>query len=287
MVKELEYLSNILIASIDPGISNVLGVLLSNLNYKIELINSGTEAFKELRENKFDLMLLDVVLPDMSGIQVINYVKKISPETLVIIMAGEDMNNKAVECLKNGAYDCLKKPFKKEEILRRIENALENRRLEKEIEGINDLMEVTEKRNQYLVLNSEDIIYTLDNEGKFTSISDSLQQKLGYENNFLLRKHFSTVVYAEDIRKAMYVFNERRAVSRAINPNRIRLKKNGSGNPSDKSDKCITVEVKANGVYDNQSNKKDKLFLGTYGIARDISDFLKNEELLKDSENLF
>ena len=55
----------------------------------------------------------------MNGIQVINYVKKISPETPVIIMAGEDMSNKAVECLKNGAYDFLKKPFKKEEIFSR------------------------------------------------------------------------------------------------------------------------------------------------------------------------
>jgi PAS domain S-box-containing protein/putative nucleotidyltransferase with HDIG domain len=281
MVKELEYISNILIVSIDPGISNVLGVLLSNLSYKIELINSGNDAFKELKENKFDLMLLDVILPDMSGIQILNYLKKISPETLVIVMASEDLSNKAAECLKNGAYDCLRKPFRKEEILRRIENALEQRRLEKEIEGVNDLMLATDRRNQYLVLNSDDIVYTLDYEGKFTSISDSLQQKLGFDGNSLLRKHFSTVIFPEDIHKSMYVFNERRAVSRALNPSRIRLKKNGFGNSSDKFDKCITVEVKANGIYENQSNKKDKLFLGTYGIARDISDFMKNEELLR------
>jgi PAS domain S-box-containing protein/putative nucleotidyltransferase with HDIG domain len=287
MVKELEYISNILIVSIDPGISNVLGVLLSNLNYKIELINSGSDAFKELQENKFDLMLLDVILPDMSGIQILNYLKKVSPETLVIVMASEDLSNKAAECLKNGAYDCLKKPFRKEEILRRIENALEQRRLEKEIEGVSDLMQVTERRNQYLVLNSDDIVYTLDFDGKFTSISDSLRQKLGFDSNYLLRKHFSTVIYPEDIHKAMYVFNERRAVSRALNPSRIRLKKNGSGNSSDKLDNCITVEIKANGIYENQSNKRDKLFLGTYGIARDISDFMKNEELLRIQKTYF
>ncbi|MBN2403642.1 MAG: PAS domain S-box protein [Spirochaetes bacterium] len=279
MVKELEYLSNILIATIDPGISNVLGLLLNNLNYKIELINSGSDAFKELKENKFDLMLLDVVLPDMSAIQVLNYVKKISPETLVIVMAGEDLNSRSAECLQNGAYDCLKKPFRKEEIIKRIENALEQRRLEKEIEGINDLTQITEKRNQYLIINSEDIIYTLDYEGKFTSISDSLQQKLGFDNSYLLRKHFSTVVYPEDINKAMYVFNERRAVSRGLKLNRIRLKKNGPAKALDKFGNCITVEIKANGVYENQH--KDKLFLGTYGIARDISDFMKNEEMLR------
>jgi PAS domain S-box-containing protein/putative nucleotidyltransferase with HDIG domain len=280
MVKELEYISNILIVSIDPGISNVLGVLLSNLNYKIELINSGSDAFKELKENKFDLMLLDVILPDMSGLQILNYVKKMSPDTLVIVMAGDDLSSKAAECLKNGAYDFLKKPFRKEEILKRIDNALEQRMLEKEIEGINGLMHATERRNQYLVVNSDDIFYTLDNEGKFTSISDSLQQKLGFDSDYLMRKHFSTVIYPEDIHKAMYVFNERRAISRAVGPSRIRLKRKNIAGPTDKSENCITVEIKANGIYEND-NSKDKLFLGTYGIARDISDFMKNEEMLR------
>ncbi len=287
MVKELDYISNILIVSIDPGISNVLGVLLSNLNYKIELINSGGDAFKELKESKFDIVLLDVILPDMSGLQILNYIKKISPETLVIVMAGEDLGNKAVECLKNGAYDCLKKPFRKEEILKRIDNALDQRRLEKEIEGTDDLMQSAERRNQYLVLNSNDIVYTLDYEGKFTSISDSMRQKLGFDSDYLMNKHFSNVIYPEDIHKAMYVFNERRAICRGPNSNRIRLKKKNTGSPSDRLDNCITVEIKANGIYETENNNKNKLFLGTCGIARDISDFMKNEELLKLQKTYF
>lgn len=281
MVKELDYSSTILIATIDPEISNVLGVLLNNFNYKIELTNSGSEAFRELDEKKVDLMLLDVVLPDMNVIQVLNYVKNNSPETLVIVMIGEKLCDKAADCLKNGAYDCLKKPFGKEEIIKRIENALAQRKLEKEIQSLNEKMVIAEQRNQYLIGNSEDIIYTLDYEGKFTSISNSLQQKLGYENNFLLRKHFSEVILPEDIDKAKYVFNERRTVNRELKFTRLRLKKNSFADSFDNNGKYITVEVKAKGVYDRQPDKNEKLFLGTYGIARDISDFIKKEEVSK------
>ncbi|MFH0975931.1 MAG: HD domain-containing phosphohydrolase [Spirochaetota bacterium] len=289
MVKEFDYLSNILIATIDPGISNVLEILLNNLNYKVDLTNCGSEAFKELRENEFDLMLLDAVLPDMNVIQVINYVKKIAPKTLIIVIIGEELSDKAAECLKNGAYDYLKKPFGKEEIFKRIENALNQRKLEKEIENIDNLMQITENRNQYFFQNSDDIIYTLDYEGKFTSISDSFLKKLGYDNNFLLRKHFSIIIYPEDITKALHIFNERRTENRDPNVTRLRLKKNSAANanPSGNSDEYITVEVKAKGVYDKQAEKKEKLFLGTYGIARDISDFIKNEEVLKAQKIYF
>ncbi len=280
-MEESGYSSNILIVTIDPEVSGVLGVLLNNLNYKIELTNSGTEALEELKENQFDLMLLDIVLPDMNVIQVLNYVKNASPGTLIIVMAGETSYEKIIDCLKNGAYDYFKKPFVKEEIFKRIENALRHRRLEKEINGIHDLVQVTEKRNQHIIQNSEDIIYTLDYEGKFTSINDSLQQKLGYDNNFLLRKHYSIIVYPEDVEKAMFVFNERRSASRDIKLTKIRLKKRSSVNQQNGSNDYITVEVKAKGVYDQQSEKKENLFLGTYGLARDISDYIKNEDILR------
>jgi PAS domain S-box-containing protein/putative nucleotidyltransferase with HDIG domain len=280
MAKELNYSSNILIVTIDPEISDVLGFLLNNLNYKIELTNSGTGAFEELKENKFDLMLLDIVLPDMNVFQVLNYVKTASPETLIVVMAGESSSEKIIECLKNGAYDYFKKPYTREEILKRIENALRQKEIEKEISEINSSLQITEKRNQYFIQNSDDIIYTLDYEGKFTSLNESLQQKLGYENNSLLRKHYSILIYPEDIEKAVYVFNERRTTVREMKSTKLRLKKhiNGSNN---NSSNYITVEVKARGVYDHESRTNGKLFLGTYGLARDVSDVLKNEEVLR------
>lgn len=281
MLKDFDDSLNILIVTVDPDISNVLGVLLNNLNYEIELNNSGSEALEQLKTGKFDLMLLDAVLPDMNIIQILNYVKKISVDTLVIVMLGDTSSDKIDEYLRNGAYDYLKKPFDKDEVKRRIENALEKRRIEKELQNIKGVMQVSENRNNF-IQNGDDIIYTLDYEGKFTSINNSLQQKLGYDNNYLLRKHFSTIIYPDDLQKATYIFNDRRSISRGFNMTKLRLMRNHSNTRISKNGSpFITVEVKAKGVYDKDSEQNDKLFLGTYGIARDISEFIKNEEVLK------
>ncbi len=279
MDKELYNFSNILIVTIDPDISSVLSILLNNLNYKIELTNSGAEAISQLKHGKFDLMLLDTVLPDMSAVQILNSVSKISPATFVITMSNEISADKLGECYKNGAHDHLSKPFGNEEIQIRIRNALEQRKIKRELESIENSAQISEKRN-YFIQNADDIFYTLDYEGKFTSINNSLQTKLGFDSSFLLRKHYTSVIYPEDIQKALYVFNERRALTRDLKPVKIRLRKNPEKFHNNCS-KYITVEVRARGIYDKRTDRNDKLFLGTYGIATDISDLIKNEEVLK------
>ncbi|MBN2040258.1 MAG: PAS domain S-box protein [Spirochaetes bacterium] len=280
MLKEFDDSLNILIVTVDPDISNVLNVLLNNLNYNIELINSGSEALKEIETGKYDLMLLDAVLPDMNIVQVLNYIKKISVDTLVIAMLAEISPGKIDEALKSGAYDYLKKPFDKEEINKRVENALNKRRAEKELENIKSEMTISENRNSF-IQNGDDIIYTLDYEGRFTSVNNSMQQKLGYDNNSLLRKHFSEIIYPEDLQKAIYIFNERRSISRDFTMTKMRLMRNALNKTAGNARSFITVEVKAKGVYDGDSGKNNKLFIGTYGIARDISEFVRNEEVLK------
>ncbi len=285
MLKEFDYSSNILIASIDPEISNVLGVLLNNLSYKVELVNSGNEALEQINRNNFDLLLLDAVLPDMNVKQILNYIENTSSGTLVIVMTGEVASDKPGEYLRTGAYDYLKKPFSREEIQRRIENALEQKRLEKEIEDINNLTEVSKKRNSF-IQNTEDIIYTLDYEGRFTSVNDSLREKLGYRNNSLLRQHYSVIIYPEDIKKAVHIFNERRAEERGLNMIRLRLKKH-SDNTGSNDNRYITVEIKARGIYNQNTEREEKLFLGTYGVARDVSAFLEKEETLKTQKTYF
>ena len=133
MLKEFDYSSNILIASTDPDISNVLDVLLNNLSYKIELVNSGNDSLEQLSNNSFDLLLLDAALPDINVMQILNYMGKITSQPLVIVMTGEIPSEKIGEYLRKGAYDYLKKPFSKEEIQKRIENALEQKNLEREM----------------------------------------------------------------------------------------------------------------------------------------------------------
>ncbi|MBN2403641.1 MAG: PAS domain S-box protein [Spirochaetes bacterium] len=280
MAERQKYTPNIIVVTVDPEICDILEVLLKNLNYKIQLTNSSAGAFEKLKEKDYDLMLLDISLPGMNIVQVLNYVKDISPDTSVIVLTGYASNDDVTECLNNGAYDFFKKPFEKEEIMRRIKNALSQKRLKKELQISREKLSALEKRYEYMVQNSPDFIYTLDDQGNFTYINESSKNMLGYEKDQLLRKHYSSVVYHEDIEKAKYVFNERRAGNRESKVTKLRLKKN-SGATRSGSSKFIVVELKAKGIYDKPIKEKDKVFLGTQGIAKDISTSLQIEESLK------
>jgi PAS domain S-box-containing protein len=280
MAERQKYTPNIIVVTVDPEISDILEVLLKNLNYKIQLTNSSTGAFEKLKEKDCDLMLLDMSLPGINIVQVLNYVKDISPDTFIIVLTGYASDDDVTECLNNGAYDFFKKPFEKEEIMRRIKNALNQKSLKSELQMSREKLSTLEKRYEYMVQNSPDFIYTLDDKGNFTYINESSKNILGYEKDELLRKHYSNIVYPEDIEKAKYVFNERRAGSRDSKVTKLRLKRqstNGRGNSS----KYIIVELKAKGIYDKPIKEKDKIFIGTQGIAKDVSAYLQVEESLK------
>lgn len=280
MAKIPKYTPSIVMVTVDPEVSDVLEVLLKNLNYKIQLTNSSSGAIEKLKEKKYDLILLDVSLPGMNIVQVLNYIKEISPDTLIIVLAGNNSNGSVGECLNHGAYDFLKKPFQKEEIMRRINNALSQKILKNELEASQDKLQTMEKRYEYMVYNSPDFIYTLDTEGNFTYINESVKNILGCEKNQLIKKHYSTIVYPDDMPKAKYVFNERRAGSRDTRVTKLRLKKTAA-DPKTSDSKFVVVELKARGIYDKSVKEDSKIFLGTHGIARDISSQLQVEESLK------
>ncbi len=284
MTEIRKYTPNIMIATIDPEISDVLAVLLKNLNYKIQLTNSNSGAIEKVKEKKYDLILLDAGLPGMNIIQVLNYIKEILPDTLIIILAGFSSNDNVAEYLNQGAYDFLRKPFEKEEIIRRIKNALNQKKLEDELQISREKLTALEKRYEYIMQNSIDLIYTLDSKGNFTYINDSFKQILGYEKHQLLKKHYSTIIYNDDIDKANFVFNERRTIVRDSRIIKLRLKKySHTGNDS----KYIVAEIKAKGIYDKSVKEADKIFLGTHGLARDISSHLQLEESLKLQRTYF
>ncbi|MFH0975932.1 MAG: HD domain-containing phosphohydrolase [Spirochaetota bacterium] len=273
------YNPNILIVTIDPEISNVLEVLLKNLNYKIQLTNSGKGAIEKLKEKYFEVLLFDITLPGMNVLQLINYIKEISPETLIIILAGYAANDYITECLNNGAHDFLKKPFEKEEITRRIKNALSQIQLKNELNISHEKLTALEKRYEHMVQNSPDFIYALDKDGNFTYINESAKQIMGCGKEQLIGKHYSKIIYHDDIIKADHVFNERRTENRDPKTIKLRLKKYENESVVNDSKSIAIVELRACGVYDN--NSKEKVYLGTHGIARDVSSQVQTEETLK------
>ncbi|MBP6059755.1 MAG: sigma-54-dependent Fis family transcriptional regulator [Candidatus Saccharicenans sp.] len=116
----------------EPIIHDVLGQLLQSEGYQVEVSASGEEALSKLPHQKFDLTLLDLLMPGMDGLEVLREIKRLEPEAVVIIITAYASVESALTAMKMGAYDYIQKPFKNDELLMTISRALEHRRLQLE-----------------------------------------------------------------------------------------------------------------------------------------------------------
>ena len=119
--------SKILIVDDDARLCNSLKVFLSNQNSEIITAYSGKEAIELLNKDTFDLILLDVVMPDMSGYQVMDFMHSRDLDTSVIVMTGYAPSDLAAEVQPKGAYAYLLKPFDLEELVTTVQNALKSK----------------------------------------------------------------------------------------------------------------------------------------------------------------
>lgn len=272
---------NILIVDDEPRFCESLKFLLVNQGYAIHTTTSGNEARRLLSEHAFDLALLDLAIPEVSGLQLMDYINRHCPDTAVIIVTGTGTLDSAVCALRKGAYDYLRKPFEYEELLTTIRNALNHKTLKIEKTAIHEKLEITEDRYRYLVQNSPDIIYTLNSDSRFTFVSDSVERILGIEKNQLIGKHYTYLIHDDDLDKAKWAFNERRTGDRATSRVEIRLKtfKGEISAPGNDSNH-VTVELKCIGMYTKDPSGKLLTFLGTHGVARDVSNRKRLEKQL-------
>ncbi|MBA4312709.1 MAG: sigma-54-dependent Fis family transcriptional regulator [Chlorobiaceae bacterium] len=106
--------------------------ILTSDGYNVETVVDGVEAINILQAKRFDLALLDISMPKVSGIEVLHFIKKNYPATEVIMLTGVDDLKVAVDCMKEGAFHYLTKPFLVDELSQVIERAIEHRTLKNE-----------------------------------------------------------------------------------------------------------------------------------------------------------
>jgi len=116
----------------EPIILEVLGQLLTSEGYEVEISASGEDALQKYESRTFDLVLLDLMMPGMSGLDVLRALQRIQPQALVIIITAYASVESAIEAMKIGAFDYVQKPFKHEELLLTIARALDHKSLRDE-----------------------------------------------------------------------------------------------------------------------------------------------------------
>ncbi|MCG8083332.1 MAG: EAL domain-containing protein, partial [Candidatus Thiodiazotropha taylori] len=233
-----------------------------------------------LNSNNFDLILLDLNMPDLNGHKVMEHIDQYSIDCDIVIISGEATFDHASLALRNGAKDFLRKPYQPEELLRTIDNTLDHRRLKIENKLISQRLNESETLHKFIVNNSPDMIYLLDQEGRFAFINDRVEGLLGYDPKEIIGQHFSKLIFEEDINQANYTFNERRTGDRATRSTELRLNCKINDGPRYFESRTVPIELSSIGIYSvDEDNQKS--FIGTYGVARDITERKQAEELIK------
>jgi len=124
----------ILIVEDDNTIRVTVGNFLTRQGFNVEVAENGQQALTLLKEKTFSLVLLDLHLPDMNGLDILARVKESDDQPLVVIMTAYPEVRTAVAALKAGAYDYINKPFDLEDLRELIRRAIETQRLRREVE---------------------------------------------------------------------------------------------------------------------------------------------------------
>jgi two-component system nitrogen regulation response regulator NtrX len=120
----------VMVVDDEEGIRESLSGIFEDEGYSVFTASSGEEALNILKEQSPDLMLLDVWLPGIDGIQTLNEIKNLKPDLPVVMISGHGNIELAVKATRTGAYDFLEKPLSLERVLLVANRALERRRLE-------------------------------------------------------------------------------------------------------------------------------------------------------------
>lgn len=145
-------MTKILVIDDERSIRNTLKEILEYENYIVELAEDGASALELIKVNNFGVILCDIKMEGMDGIEVLERVKKSHPDIPVVMISGHGNVDIAVECIKKGAYDFIEKPLDLNRVLVTIRNAMdkselvtETKKLRKRVNKVDEIVGISEQ----------------------------------------------------------------------------------------------------------------------------------------------
>ena len=224
----------ILLVEDEENIRDAIKLILELEDYEVVIAKTGLEALKKFDGQHFDLVVLDIMLPEVDGLDVCQQIRLHNTQIPVIMVTAKDSGDDRIAGLKRGADDYLTKPFESEELLLRIQNLLKRTSKDPVLIGdeysfgVNDVnfktFEASNETENFILTKKEALLLKLliDRKGEVLSRQQILQSVWGYDvypstrtiDNFILsfRKYFEkdpkNPMYFHSIRGIGYKFSE-------------------------------------------------------------------------------
>src|ERR1700716_860288 len=146
--------TTVLVVDDEESVATTIEAILRLDGHDVTAVTSGTEALRLLNERQFDVVLTDLRLADIDGVEVLKEVQRPAPETAAIMLTGYASLESAVAALRSGAYDYLMKPSDVEELRATVNRAIERRELRRRLL---ELEEVDRLKTQFLSMASREL----------------------------------------------------------------------------------------------------------------------------------
>ena len=151
---------NILVVDDERGLREGCRLILESEGYSVDLATNGNEGLALLQQKTYDLIIVDLMMPGMGGLEMMDEIKKLGMDIIIIVITGFATIETAVEAMKHGAYDYVPKPFEPDQLSTVVNRGLEKRRLQLQAKQLMEerdlrLLEIAnEKSKIHTIINS-------------------------------------------------------------------------------------------------------------------------------------
>jgi len=177
---------SVLIVDDEIHFCNSLDFLLKAEGYQVDIVNSGEQAFLSLQKHAYSVALVDINLPDINGNHIAARIGNEHPGTAVIMLTGNATVDNAVESLRQGVYDYLRKPCPPDQLIRTVARSIQHKQLKQDLHN-------SEKRFRQLAQATWEGIIIYE-RGELLQANNQLCKMFGYQENELLGKQIFDVL---------------------------------------------------------------------------------------------
>lgn len=195
-------MSKVMVVDDEESITSLFRMALEKEGYQVIDVTSGEECLKRLERENPDLVLLDIMMPGMSGMQVLEEIRKVAPDTASIVVTAHASLDSAISAVRYGANGYITKPFNINEVIIAVRRALKERELELRLRK-------SEEKYRHLFENASDSIFLISpHGGRFLEMNKKTGGLTGYAKDELLGRRFKDICHSEEINRIIERFNE-------------------------------------------------------------------------------